>query len=381
MILPTLYSRTSKGAVQQWTIEVEGTAYRTEHGLTDGKKQITEWTQCKIKNVGRANATTPEEQSIKEARSIWKKKNERGYFENIEDIDISLYTDPMLAHKYPDHKHKLVYPLYSQPKLDGIRCIARPDGLWSREGKRFLAAPHIEHALARIFNYYDVHLDGELYCDKYAKDFNEISSLVKQQKPTAADLRLSEESLQFWCYDLAVKDLQFNARIELRNFLLDGYYTNCTERQKTYVQKVQTDIVHTDEELDALFEAYLEAGYEGQMVRVSDSIYKFAGRSADLLKRKVFITDEFRIIEIVEGVGNRAGMAGAVWFVSERGIRFKTNVKASHKFMKELWDNREDYIGKMGTVRYLNRTPYKPLTHEGDVPRCGFLTTIRDYES
>ena len=380
MILPTLYSRTSKGAVQEWTIEFEGTAYRTIHGLVDGKKQITEWTECEIKNSGKANATTPEAQSEKQARAIWKKKNVRGYFEKIEDIDLELYTDPMLAHKYPDHKHKLVYPLRSQPKLDGIRCIAKKDGLWSREGNRFVSAPHIERALKKLFEENEVCLDGELYCDKYANDFNEISSLVKEQKPTASDLAASEASLQYWCYDIAIKGLPFSARHALRNDLFGQFQSQWTDRERTYIQKVRTDTVLNEAELDCLFEEYLEAGYEGQMVRVPGSMYKFAGRSMDLLKRKVFITEEFIIIDIVEGVGNRAGMAGAVWFVSERGIRFKTNVKGTHKFMRELWVNRAKNIGKPGTVRYLNRTPYKPDTNEGDVPRCGYLITIRDYE-
>ena len=41
MKLPTLYSRTSTGATQTWTIEIDGGRYRTEYGQIDGKK--TTW--------------------------------------------------------------------------------------------------------------------------------------------------------------------------------------------------------------------------------------------------------------------------------------------------------------------------------------------------
>ena len=36
--LPTLYSRTNTGAIQEWTIEIDGDKYRTVYGQVDGKK-------------------------------------------------------------------------------------------------------------------------------------------------------------------------------------------------------------------------------------------------------------------------------------------------------------------------------------------------------
>ena len=55
MQLPTLYSRTNTGAIQTWTVEVQGDSYRTIHGQLDGKLQTTEWTVCNTTNEGRAN--------------------------------------------------------------------------------------------------------------------------------------------------------------------------------------------------------------------------------------------------------------------------------------------------------------------------------------
>ena len=83
----------------------------------------------------------------------------------------------MLAHKYEDHKHRLDWdkPKYSQPKLDGIRAIGRPDGLWSRKGEPITTVPHIIEPIQKLARRYDVIFDGELYNHNLKDDFNYIS--------------------------------------------------------------------------------------------------------------------------------------------------------------------------------------------------------------
>ena len=70
MKLPTLYSRTSTGSVQEWTIEVENGAYRTHHGKVGGKIVTTEWTSTEATNVGRANERDVEAQALFEAQAL-----------------------------------------------------------------------------------------------------------------------------------------------------------------------------------------------------------------------------------------------------------------------------------------------------------------------
>jgi hypothetical protein len=119
MTLPTLYSRTSTGAIQNWTIEIQDDAYCTHFGQVDGKQQTTAHTICRPKNEGKANATTGAEQALKEAKALWKKKKDSGCFEDINDIDKMTFTEPMLAKKYEDYADEIEFPVYSQPKLDG----------------------------------------------------------------------------------------------------------------------------------------------------------------------------------------------------------------------------------------------------------------------
>jgi hypothetical protein len=86
MKLNTLYSRSVNKKINTFTIEIEDNKYRTISGYEDGVKTISEWTICNAKSY-----CTAEEQAIKEAKAIHRKKTETGSYENISDIDIKTY--------------------------------------------------------------------------------------------------------------------------------------------------------------------------------------------------------------------------------------------------------------------------------------------------
>jgi len=223
MKLPMLFARTNTGAIQTWTIEVDGNKYRTHYGQLDGAIQITEWTLCVGKNTGKKNATSNEDQAVKEAKATWKKKKESGYFEKITDIDGVSFTEPMLAKNYDDYKDDLKYPVYSQPKLDGIRCVVKKDGMWSRNGKPIVSAPHVLVALKDFFvKFPNAILDGELYADKFANDFNAICSLVKKTKPTPEDLTESAKNIQYWVYDWIVQKTFSDRNADITTYLVNN---------------------------------------------------------------------------------------------------------------------------------------------------------------
>ena len=367
MQLPTLYSRTSTGAVQTWTVEVVGDSYRTIHGQLDGKLQTTEWTVCLVTNEGRANERTTEDQALFEANAAWTKKRDTGYHTDIDNIDVSLYIAPMLAKKWEDRKDKVKFPVYTQVKLDGMRAIITKDGAKSRNGKPWVTIPHILKALEPVFEAYpDLVLDGELYNHDLKHDFNKIASLIKKTKPTDKDLTESAEMVQFWWYDTASDKHTFRQRKNWIKTLMERFQIpNC-------VVRVTTQRIDSEEILDKVYDAYLEKGYEGQMIRL-DTPYEFK-RSANLLKRKEFQDQEYKILDIVEGVGNRQGLAGAMVFENELGYQFNSNIKGDRKYLKELLDNKDTYIGQLATVVFFNNTPDK------QIPRFPFVHSIRSYE-
>lgn len=365
---PTIYKKSKTEKVQEWTIEVEDNRYRTIAGQQGGKKQTSEWTICHAKNTGKANATDDDEQAMKEAEALRKKKLEHGYFEDINQINQKQYFEPMLAESWDDRKDEVKFPLYSQPKLDGVRCIVTKEGMFSRNGKQILSAPHIFESLSNIFNVYP-HLifDGELYADSLADNFNRIISLVRKTKPTAKDLEESRNIIQYHIYDIPSYGEEYHNRYYyLQNLFEDyGYPAYCT--------LVETKLAYNQKDMDLLYEEYLAKGYEGQMLRVLYAYYENK-RSKYLLKRKTFTDEEFTILDICEGVGNRTGTAG--YMVFERaGQQFNSNIKCTFEEGAEILKNREKLIGKTATVKYFNLTP-------SGVPRFPYVINIarEDYE-
>ena len=363
MKLETIYKKTKTGATQEWTIEVSDNKYRTHSGQCGGQITTNAWTVVYGKNTGKANATTDNEQAMAEAIAKRTKKLESGYFEDVNNIDTKQYFEPMLAAKWEDYKDKLTYPIYSQAKLDGIRCILTKDGMFSRNGKPIISAPHIFDSVKPLFETNpDLIFDGELYADKFANDFNKIVSLVKKTKPTADDLKESKELIEYHIYDLPSSDKNFIHRVYDLAILFE------TRRElHPHCRIVETYKVPSEDVVTELYEKYVEEGYEGQMLRL-DGKYENK-RSKNLLKHKSFVDEEYIILDICEGEGNRTGTAGYMVFETAEGKPFKSNVKGTWDETAEMLKNKKQLIGKQATIKYFNLTP-------DGIPRFPFVINI-----
>lgn len=351
----TIYKKTANGLVQTWKIEVseDGTAYRTVTGKDGGALVYSTWKTPTIKNVGKSNETTIEEQVILEVEAKYKKKLAQGNYNDSFNVGVDKYFKPMLAKTYgkdytpseQDFKDGLIY---SQPKLDGIRCILKADGMWSREGKQIISAPHIYESMKHIFEEYpNMVLDGELYTHKLRDDFNAIISMVRKSKPTQDDLNECAKHVQFWVYDINSGD-DFKTRFDILEEIVLSL--------GKYAVLVDTKQCNTQEELDDLYGSYMEDGYEGQMVRVSSKGYENK-RSKQLNKRKEFVDEEYLIHDVIEGIGNRSNMAGRLEYKLHDGRVVGSGIRGNFAFFKELFVNKKDYIDTLVTIRYQNLTP------------------------
>jgi ATP-dependent DNA ligase len=126
--------------------------------------------------------------------------------------------------------------------------------------------------------------------------------------------------------------------------------------------------VSSMEEIDELFDECLENEYEGQMIRL-DGPYEQGKRSKYLLKNKPVEDAEFTVVDITEGIGNRAGMAGRCWCILPDGRTFKANIRGNREFLKTLLKDKDRYIGNPATVLYGNYTP-------DGIPRFGRVKTF-----
>ena len=361
MIYPLLFKRSVTGKVSTWQAETENNCFRTISGFLDGQKVTSEWTCCEAKNVGKKNATTPEQQAQAEVEAMYTKRRDLGYWSMLEYIDTPVYFKPMLAHDYNDYKDKIKFPIYSQPKLDGVRCIVREDGMWSRNGKQIISAPHIYEALKPWFEQNpDLILDGELYANKDVADFNTIISCVRKTKPTTADLETSKK-IQYWVYDIPSVDGTSIERIEE---LADFNLPDCCV-------KVPTITLHDESMIMKQYGVYIEQGFEGQMLRASGNSLYENKRSKTLLKHKTFNDAEFTILGVIEGKGNLTGKVGKLQF-EINGKPFESAVNGDWEYLAELL-KRNDLIGKQATVKYFE------LTEDG-IPRFPKVIAIRDFE-
>jgi DNA ligase-1 len=236
----------------------------------------------------------------------------------------------------------------------------------SRNGKPYLATPHL--------NQNEVTLDGELYSHEYKEDFNKIVSLCKKQKPTPEELEEARQKVQYWIYDMPYAEGGFEERYET----LKKWFETLPKENNPYVL-VPTKRIKSKEELDEFHAENIAKGYEGTIIRRLGIPYEFK-RSKSLLKYKDFKDEEFKIVGYEEGEGGRTGTIGFFIMQHDKNPNqtFKSNVKGNFDYLKQVWADRDSYIGKTATVKYFQRTPKKE--DGGDVPRFPYIIKINREE-
>jgi ATP-dependent DNA ligase len=337
-----LYKKDTKGRIRVLELTTINDKLIQESGLIKGKMTISIRT-CSPKNVGKKNATTGATQAVAEMLAKSVKKLTEGYFLTQLDAETIEVIKPMLAKSFKDEEHKVVYPCYVQPKLDGMRCLAFINGrtvkLMSRENKEITTMDHLKDQLITIGKLYDdpIILDGELYA--HGKTFQENMKLLKSYKKGESEL------VKFNVYDV-VKDKPYQTRLkDLKKIFTKSF---------THIKVVETRIVRKRSDIDDYNIRFLEEGYEGTMVRHSVADYKVGGRSDSLLKFKDFIDVALPVIDIVES--SRVPGQGIV-VVEFDGHRSKTGSKLSHSDRADLWTNRSKYIGvETAEIRYFELT-------------------------
>ena len=388
MNFPPLYKKASTGKIQMWQISVKGAGH-TDHNsdgwevgvITTMYGQLVGAKQTKVeeivtgKNRGKANETTPYEQACAEAKSRWEKKSQKHYVQSIEEAEAGSVDEtyvaggiaPMLAHTFTKQGHKIKWPAYVQPKLDGHRCIAMYDAatrtctLWSRQQKLITGVPHINRAIEKMFEFADdgvMIFDGELY--RHDEQFESLSSFIRQVEPKPGHV-----VVQYWIFDV-VRDDPFSVRKEYLD-VIDAVIKK-HELENTLIS-VATFEADSDEAMRELFSIFMEQNYEGAMVRNAKGRY-LNKRSYDLQKVKEFDDAEFPIVDVVEG---RGGMKGCAIFVCEapNGKTFNCKMMGDLDNLITIWENKNDYIGQKLTVKYQGMSQY-------GIPR--FPVGVRVYE-
>jgi len=359
-----LYSNTTKGELKKWWIEVvdnKSTADIIVHWQSkEGSVEQTSGRTIAFgKNIGKSNETKPYDQALLEAESQYKKKMDEGYTQTKFNFETNFQL-PMLAHRYQDRGHDIIWSAYIQPKLNGIRCQAfkkneKTIKYVSRKGKEYI----LDHLNESILNLnFDGVLDGEIYHPELT--FQEICSAVKKENSNT-------KLLQYWIFDTCNIFEDFEQR----------YNDLAKLNLKMPLVLVPTILVDSEEEMLIYHKKWTEENFEGTIIRNKKGKYVYKHRSKNLQKYKTFQDAEYEIIDGYEGTGT---CAGTVTFLckTKEGKEFHCQPNGSWEIRHDYLINLDKLKGKMLTVKFQNLSD--PDENGPGVPIFGKGLSIRDYE-
>ena len=270
---------------------------------------------------------------------------------------------PMLAVEV--NFDKLRYPVYSQPKLDGIRVIIKDGVVYSRSLKA-IPNKHVQSLFGHLHG-----ADGELIVgDVTAHD-------VFQKTTSGVMSKDGEPNVTLYAFDVWNQtDKTYESRY---NTLLEVIY------QQPQVYDVPYSTIRTQKELLVYADTQISTGYEGIMLRNPYAPYKYGratNNTQELLKYKLFEDSEFKCIGVEELMHNEnelkldelgyaerssckdglkpSGMLGALilmWKDNEKLTvsTFKVGTGFTEQQRKDIFaekDSANSIIGKFVKVKY-----------------------------
>ena len=283
--------------------------------------------------------------------------------------------------KSPISEHNFSIGISCQVKLDGIRVRAIRESdeikLYSRNNKEFKWLKKVRQELETVLNMLPPKIG--LDCEIYSTDmvFEQLVSVVKTEKHE----HVRNNELKCYVFDIIILNLRLEDRIKM---LQDAYLSiRSSGYQFTHVFILTHKIVNTHAEIVNLHSVYVEAGYEGVMLRklsgtnpsqkdLENSYYK-PRRNANLFKVKNFYQAEGTIIGYKSGEGREKGLIIFILQDDVTGKVFDCRPRGSFDIRRQQYLIGEELIGKKYTYRYFE------LTDLG-IPRHPTGLVVRDYE-
>jgi hypothetical protein len=219
---------------------------------------------------------------------------------------------PMLASDWD--KSKVMFPVYVQPKIDGVRGLNMTGDLLARSLKK-----HKNRHVTALFSHPDlVGLDGEFAAQR--ETHPDLCRLTSSAMSTIT----GQPFVLWWLFDyvtLATKDLTYAQRYE-QLVLRVAYLQQQNPRWASHLRVIPNARC---DDMQALLEwdkMHLDAGFEGTIIRDPYGKHK-QGRSTvnerGLLRIKTFVDAEAVVIRFEEGQEN-----GNVAQTNELGKTFRT---------------------------------------------------------
>ena len=241
-------------------------------------------------------------------------------------------------------------PVYVEPKLDGIRCLAIVnDGqakLFTRAGKPLT---NFDNTIGKeLSKLKDGCYDGEIM----GKDFTDLMRQVYRKENVNVD------DSYFAIFDYLPLD-EWETKKGKSNLIKRKNILDTIFLENTFVFLTQVSCIRLDDptegSLKEIHDSCVEKGYEGIMIKDPDSFYSF-GRDWSVMKYKAFFDADCVVIDLKEGTGKHEGKLGS-FLVDYNGIEVNVGSGLNDELRELIWKDKNEYIGRIIEVRYQEETP------------------------
>lgn len=382
-----LYKRNAKGDPILWQIEKADDGYKVSYGAVCGHihEEIINGKLVKANEI-ESRIKAKRKEGYKELSEL----KDSGPVEIKDNIALINYlytylpknnttddgfTLPMLAKVLKDNKPFDKRRYLGQYKINGVRCIIgaiKTNDLFnpirltyrSREGTDWtpkltwmdeVIKPEIKDDLLDAMLEEGACLDGELYLPGYK--VNDINSFVKNEKLP------QHYQLQYWCYDIAIDNMSYEARRKFRTenidricYTFDTYDQHINNKSKLILLP---DVAICDiDDATRFRDKFISLGFEGLIVRDVSSAYQFGARNLAMLKYKRVDDAKFKIVDVVpEGV--RTTLCKFVLRNDINDELFEATGNFDHSRQEYILKHKEDFIGKLATCEFRERSGVK----------------------
>lgn len=261
----------------------------------------------------------------------------------------------MLAKKFEDEEHKVKGKEFViTEKLDGMRTIMIVENgnvtFFSRQGQPITGLVEIaQDAKFLPDNVYD----GELLINN-ADEYKDRDVLQETLKIARKDGE--KRGLVLHLFDMipinefkaGKSKATYRKRKEELSFIIE-------KLNSPYIKIVPNLYVGKDlDVIPKLLEEMNRKSKEGLMLNISDGKYQ-CKRTDVLLKIKSMNTMDCRIIGFEEGTGKYEGVLGAL-ILDYKGYELRCGSGFTDEERKEIWDNKEKYLGKIAEIQYFRES-------------------------
>lgn len=263
---------------------------------------------------------------------------------------------PVMLCRVADEKNRkfIKFPAFVQTKMDGMRVnIVIQESfvdVFSRAGRPIVTHGMFDHLTEVYTSHGSVVLDGELLFD-----FGELNDRQTGNglgnKAVRGTISVEEaQGMLAVVWDIIPLE-HFQQGFHKTPYAVRSLAVNAIASKFPRLRYVNEEMADSWEEATSMFETLLKEGQEGVIVKNTDAPWENK-RSKHMQKLKAEKEVELRIVGFKEGTGQFEGSLGSLVCVTDDD-KLLVNVSGMTPAMRdEFWDNREEYHGKIVTVRF-----------------------------